>query len=154
MTSAFSWQNAISFYSASFCTPRPNLPVTLGVSCLPTFAFLSPIMKRTSLLGVNSGRSYRSSQNHSTSASALLVVAQTWITVILNGLRLHPNIVCWTLLLTLMGTPFLLRDSCSWQWILWLSELNSPIPVHFSSLIHRMPTFTLAISCLTSSNQP
>ena len=34
------------------------------------------------------------------------------------------------------------------------SELNSPIPVHFSSLIPRMSTFTLAISCLTTSNLP
>ena len=34
----------------------------------PTFAFQSPIMKRTSLLDVSSGRSCRSSQNHSTSA--------------------------------------------------------------------------------------
>ena len=33
---------------ASFCTPRPNLPVTPGVSWLPTFAFQSPIVKRTS----------------------------------------------------------------------------------------------------------
>ena len=33
---------------ASFYTPRPNLPVTPGVSWLPTFAFQSPIMKRTS----------------------------------------------------------------------------------------------------------
>ena len=46
-----------------------------------------------------------------------------------------------------------------WPW--WLlhffwgsSELNSPIPVHFSSLIPRMSTFTLAISCLTTSNLP
>ena len=45
MTSAFSWQNS------SFCTPRPNLPVTPGVSSLPTFAFQSPIMKGH-LLGV------------------------------------------------------------------------------------------------------
>ena len=37
--------------------------------------------------GVSSRRSCRSSQNHSTSASLALVVdAQTWITVILNGL--------------------------------------------------------------------
>ena len=28
MTSAFSWQNSISLYATSFCTPRPNLPVT------------------------------------------------------------------------------------------------------------------------------
>jgi len=50
MTSAFSWQNSISLCPASFCTPRPNLPVTLGVSCLPTFAFQSPVMKKTSFL--------------------------------------------------------------------------------------------------------
>ena len=48
MTSAFSWQNSISFCPASFCIPRPNLPVTPGVSWLPTFALQSPIMKRTS----------------------------------------------------------------------------------------------------------
>ena len=34
------------------------------------------------------------------------------------------------------------------------SELNSPIPVHFSSLIPKVSTFTLAISCLTTSNLP
>ena len=55
----FSWQNSISLCSASFCTPRPNLPITSGVSWLPTFAFQSPIMKRTSFLGVSSRRSCR-----------------------------------------------------------------------------------------------
>ena len=34
------------------------------------------------------------------------------------------------------------------------SELNSPIPVHLSSLIPRISMFTLAISCLTTSNLP
>ena len=35
MTSAFSWQNSISLYPASFCTPRPNLPVTpVFLDCL------------------------------------------------------------------------------------------------------------------------
>ena len=33
---------------ASFSTPRPNLPVTPGVSLLPTFAFQSPMMKSIS----------------------------------------------------------------------------------------------------------
>ena len=48
MTSVFSWQNYISLCPASFCIPRPNLPVTPGVSCLLTFALQSPIiMKRT-----------------------------------------------------------------------------------------------------------
>ena len=46
MTSEFSWQNSISLCPASFCTPRPNLPVTPGVSWLSTFAFGSPMMKR------------------------------------------------------------------------------------------------------------
>ena len=54
MTSVFSWQNSISLCPASFCTPMPNLPVTPGVSWLPTFAFQSPIMKRTSFLDVSS----------------------------------------------------------------------------------------------------
>ena len=115
----FSWQNSISFCPASFCTPRSNLPVTPGVSWLHTFAFQSPIMKRTCLGGVNSRRSCRSSQNRSTLASsALLVWAYTWITVIWNGLpwkwteimpsflRMHPSTVFQTLLLTMMATPF------------------------------------------------
>ena len=32
MSSVFSGQNSVSLCPASFCTPRPNLPVTLGVS--------------------------------------------------------------------------------------------------------------------------
>ena len=52
MTSAFSWQNSVSLFPAAFCIPRPNSPVTPGVSCISTFAFQPPIMKRTSFLGV------------------------------------------------------------------------------------------------------
>ena len=48
ITSAFSWQNSISFWPALFYTSRPNFPVTPGISWFPTFAFQSPIMKRTS----------------------------------------------------------------------------------------------------------
>ena len=44
MTSAFYWKNSIRLFPASFYIPRPNLPVTPGVSWLPTFAFQSPIM--------------------------------------------------------------------------------------------------------------
>ena len=46
----FSWQKSVSLCPALFYTPRPNLPVTPGVSWLPTFAVQSPIMKRTSFL--------------------------------------------------------------------------------------------------------
>ena len=48
MTSAFSWQNSISLCPASFHIPRPNLPITPGVSRLATLAFQFPIKKRTS----------------------------------------------------------------------------------------------------------
>ena len=48
MTSVFSWQNSVSIRPASLCTPRPNLPVIPGITWLPTSAFQSPIMKRTS----------------------------------------------------------------------------------------------------------
>ena len=110
MISAFSWQNSVTLRPASFCTIRTNLPVTPGISSLPTFAFQSSMMKRTSFSGVSSRRSCRSSENHSTSASsALLAGAYTWITVILNDLpwkqieiillflRLHPSTAFQTL---------------------------------------------------------
>ena len=47
MTSAFFWKYSVSLCPASFHTPMSNLPVTPGISSLPTFAFQSPIMKRT-----------------------------------------------------------------------------------------------------------
>ena len=34
MTCVFSWQNSVSLFPASFCTPRPNLPVNPGISWL------------------------------------------------------------------------------------------------------------------------
>ena len=67
----FSWQNSISLCPASFHTPRPNLPVTPGVSWLPTFAFQSPKMKRTSLLGVSSKRSCSVQFSHSVVSDSL-----------------------------------------------------------------------------------
>ena len=82
MTSMFSWQSSVSLCPASFCTPRQNLPVTPGVSCVSTFTFQFPILKRTSLLSVSSRRS-RSLSSYSL---ALVVGAQTWISVTLNGL--------------------------------------------------------------------
>ena len=45
-------KNSISLCPASFCTPRPNLPVTPGISWLPAFAIQSPVMKRTCFWGV------------------------------------------------------------------------------------------------------
>ena len=50
------WQNCVSLCPASFCTQRPSLPVTPGMSWLLTFPFQSPITKRTSSLGLSSRR--------------------------------------------------------------------------------------------------
>ena len=36
MTSVFSWQNSVSLWSASFCTPGTKLPVTPDIFLLPT----------------------------------------------------------------------------------------------------------------------
>ena len=44
------YPNSVSLCPTSSCTPRPNLPVTPGISLLPTFAFQSPMMKSPSFL--------------------------------------------------------------------------------------------------------
>ena len=88
-----------------------------------------------------------------------------WITVILNDLpwkwteiillflRLHPSTVFWTLDghdgYSISSEGFL--PAVVDIMVIWY---NSSIPVHFSSLIPRMSTFTLAISCLTTFNLP
>ena len=45
--SVLSEKNFVSLCPASFCTPRPNLPVTPGNFCLPTSVFQSPVMNST-----------------------------------------------------------------------------------------------------------
>ena len=44
MTSAFSWQNSVSLCPASFCTPRPNLPV--NSRCFLSSYFCIPVPKK------------------------------------------------------------------------------------------------------------
>ena len=115
-------QNSVSICPASSCTQGQTC-LLLQVSL--DFLLLHSDDEETSFFDISSRKSCRSSQNHLISASlALLVGAQTWITVILNDLpwkqaeiilsflRLPPSTAFWTLLLTMMATPFLLRDSC------------------------------------------
>ena len=87
-----------------------KLPKNSRSTILQSFDIWCKLERWTSFLGcVSSRRSCRSSQNCSTSASsALLVGAETWITVTLNGLpwkwteivvslhRLHPSTAFWT----------------------------------------------------------
>ena len=142
MTSAFSWQNSISLCPASFCTPRPNLPVTPGVSWLPTFAFQSSIMKRTSflvlvlegLVGLHRTIELHLLQ-HYWLGHTLILNGLPWkrTEIILSFFRLHPSTAFWTLLLTMMATPFLLRDSCH------SCPLEEGMANHFSILALRTP---------------
>ena len=85
-----------------------------GVSWLPTFPFQSPIMKRTSFLGVSSRRSCRPSYNCSAS-SELLVGVETWITVILNDLPWKQTEILLSFLILHPSTAFGL-----FCWLWWL----------------------------------
>ena len=109
---------------SSFCIPRTNLPVTPGVSWLPTFAFQSPIMKRTSffvlvlegLVGLQRTIQLQLLQHY-------WLGHRLGLLSILNGLpwkrteiiqlflRQHPSTAFRTPLLTMMPTPFLQKDS-------------------------------------------
>ena len=108
---------------ASFRIPRPNLPVTPGVSWLPTFTFQSPVMKRTYFLSVNSKRSFGL---HRTAQLQLLQyywlrhrLGLPWYWMVCLGNEQRSFCHFWDciqvlhfgLLLTMMATPFLLRDS-------------------------------------------
>ena len=75
MTSAFSWQNSVSLCPASFCTPRPNLPVTLGIFWLPSFScplwwkgHLFLVLVPEGLVGHHRTNTWKDAQHHSLSA--------------------------------------------------------------------------------------
>ena len=55
------WSSYVNWLTGKDPDAGKDLPVTLGISWLPTFSFQSPIMKRISFLGVSSRRSYWSS---------------------------------------------------------------------------------------------
>ena len=164
LTSAFSWENSIRLFPASFLNPRPNLPVTPGVSWLPTFAFQSPIIKRTSFWGVSSRRS---SGFHRTIQLQLLLhywlghrLGLLWYWMLCLGNEqwsfchfwdciqvLHFWLFCWLWWLLHFSKGFL--PTVVDIMVIWV---KSTPPAHFSLVIPKMSAFTLAISCLTTSN--
>ena len=97
---------------------RPNLPVIPGVSWLPTFAFQSPIMKRTSFLGVSSTRTVQLQLLQCYWLAHRLGSLWYWIVCLGNEQRSFCHfwdciqVLHFGLLLTVMAAPFLLRDSC------------------------------------------
>ena len=114
----------VSYCPASFHTPSPNIPVTPGISWLPTFAFQSPKMKITSFLLVLEGfiGLHRIVQFYLLQHLWLghgLELLLYWMVFSLGMkikhsvvfFRWHPSTAFQTLLLTMRATPFLLRDS-------------------------------------------
>ena len=159
MTDVFSWENSVSLCPASFCTPRASLPVTLGISWLPTFVFQSPLMKRTSFF--------------------LVLVLEGLVVLIEPFSFSFFNLSGWALDLDYcdvalemnrdhsvvfeIAPKYCLSDSfvdyedysiSSKGFLPTMSELNSPILVRFILLIPKMSVFTLAIFYLITSNLP
>ena len=83
--------NTVSLCPPSFCTPRPNLSITPGISWFPTFVFHSPIMKMTSILGVSS----RSSSTPSSCRTVQLQLHQCYWSGHRHGLLWISWIIEW-----------------------------------------------------------
>ena len=109
MTSAVFWQNSVILCPTSFCTPRPNLPITSGRSWLPTFVFQSPIMRQhlfwllvlEGLIVLHRTIQLQLLQHFWLGHRlGLLWYLMVWLGnkhIILSFLRLHPNTAFWTL---------------------------------------------------------
>ena len=136
MTSAFSWQNSISLCPASFHIPRPNL---LLLQVFLDFLLLHSIP-------YNEKDIFWGCQFQKVLQVCIEPFNFTFFSVTCRGIDLdyrdsewfalemnrhhsvifetHTSTAFWTLLLTMMDTPFLLRDSCPQQQIQWSSELS------------------------------
>ena len=77
-----------------------------------------------------------------------------WTEIFLSFLRLNPNTAPLTLLLTMMAPLFLLKGFLPTVVDIMFIWVKFTYSIHFSSLIPKMLTLTLAISCLTTFNLP
>ena len=166
MTSGFSWQTSVSLCPALFCTSRPNVPVIPGIPWLPTFVFQSPVMQRTSFLvlvleGLQVFIEPFNFNFFGISGWSMTCITWYWLVCLANEQRsfccfwdctqvLHFRLFFWLWGLLHFAERILAHGSG----YKWSTELNSPIPVHFSSLIPKMLMLTLANSSLTASNLP
>ena len=116
----------LAFSLLHFVTPSPNLPVTPGISWVPSFAFCSPIMKMTSffavwvlegLVGLHRTVQLQPFQHYW--LGHRLGLLWCWMVCLGNKQRSFchfwdctwdPSTEFWTPMLTMMATPFLLRD--------------------------------------------
>ena len=161
MTSVFSWQNSICLCPASFCTPRPNLlllQVFLDFLLLHSCPHLFWVVVLEGLVGLHGTIQHQLLQ-HCWSGDRLglpwywMVCLGNKQKIILLFMRLHPSTAFWTLVehdgysISSKGFLPIVVDII----VIWVKFAHSS---PFSSLIPRMLMFTLAISCLTTSNLP
>ena len=141
------------------------MPVTPGNSWLPTFAFQSPMMKRTSLflvlvldglVGLHRtiqvqllGISGWCIDLHCCDIERFSLETNSDHSVIFE---IAPNYCISDSSVDYEGFSISSKGFLPTVVDIMASELNSHIPVHFSSMIPKMSTFTLVISCLTTFN--
>ena len=123
MTSAFSWQNSISLHPASFCTPRPNLPLSYSRCFLTSYFCISVpynekdiffwVLVLKGLVGLHRTIQLQLLQCY-WSGHRLGLHDIEWFALETSrdhSVIFHPSTAFQTLLLTMMATSFLLRDS-------------------------------------------
>jgi len=153
--------------SIEICTPRPNLPVNSSYLLTSYFCIPVPydeedilfwVLVLQGLVGLH--RTIQFQLLWHLWLGHRLGLLWNWMVCLVKEPRsfccfwdctqvLHFGLFCWLWDYSISSKGFLPTVK-----ILWSSELNSPIPVHFSSLIPKMLMFTLAISCLTTSSLP
>ena len=152
-------KSLLSLCPAPFCTPRPNLPATPGISWLPTFAFQSPVMERTSfwvlvlegLEGLHRSLQLQLLQHYWLGHRLELLLywmiwlgnEQRWLCHFWDCIQVYSSDYSVGYDGYSISSKGLLPTIVDIM-IIWV---NSPIPIHFSSLIPKMSVFTLAISC-------
>ena len=114
-------------------------------------------MNRTSLFGVSSRRSSRSSLTFS--ASDLDYCDTEWFALGMNWdhsviLEVAPKYYISDSLIDSEGYSSSSMGFLPTEEIQWSAELTLPVPLHSSSLIPKTSMFTFAISCLTTSSLP
>ena len=165
MTSALSWLNSVSLYPASSCPPRPTLPVTPGISWLPTL-HSSPLWWKIHLLWVLVLEGlvdlYRNIPlqllQHYCLGHRLGLV---WYWMVCLGNEQRSCCRFWDCIQVLHLDSFVDHEGYSISSkgflptvediMIWVKFI---LPVHSSSLTPKMSMFILAISCLITSNLP
>ena len=117
MTREFSWQNSIRLCPASFSTPRPNLPVTPGISWFSTFAFQPQRLRQI----------FRNLEIHRNQRARLSIQGNRHM-VLITGMLKTNEVTARQFLINCNWT----RDSC-WKTPVSMSHSNTNFKWQFES---------------------